>query len=72
MFFVCSNGTTAICNVTQKFYYNGLYGLNTSSCQIETLKSPDNAYLPILYAFLILMGLQVVWSICNLKPGKGS
>ena len=65
-----SANATSVCDISRKFEYNGLYGLNSTSCQIEILKEPENAYLPIFYAFLALLLLQMVWNIFSSKIGN--
>ena len=70
-FYFSTNETTTICDdLSSTFKYNGLYRLNSTSCQIEIVKNPENAYLPILYAFLALIIVQIIWNICSSKPGK--
>ena len=64
-----SMDTKSMCNLTKEFAQNGFYGLNSSDCGIFTLAKPDNAYLPILYAFLLLISLHIAMQLYNSKTG---
>lgn len=60
---VMNNDTCVVTNYL--FGQYGEYGLsftNSSHCLVRVLAAPSNAFLPILFAFLILASMRILWT----------
>jgi hypothetical protein len=60
------SGGSVLCQSDKDLFGQyGHYGLNLTAdnknCHLEILQEPTNAFLPILWAFMILAIVQVVW-----------
>ncbi|XP_058944843.2 heparan-alpha-glucosaminide N-acetyltransferase-like [Pocillopora verrucosa] len=64
-----SEGTHVCENKTETFGEHGFYiytihGYKTkTSCTLYKKIDPDNAYLPLLYAFLVILGVALTWLV---------
>lgn len=59
------NGVEICAENDYTFGQYGIYSLNTSSCQLGVDEEPSNPYLPILWAFLVLLGVQLLWIVAG-------
>ena len=57
------NGTDQCGLAEFKFGQFGHYLLNASDCSIAIGKEPTNTFLPILWAFLLLIFIKLLWSV---------
>ena len=62
--FTYLSNSTPQANDTQFGQY-GVYTLNIDTCKIKTEQEPSNPYLPILWAAIILISLQLFWSLAK-------